>query len=182
MTRRRVVYQRPDGHLSVVVPSPRYVAHLMSSGMTEAGAIAAIRAKDVPPDAADPVECDQDDIPADRTFRDAWRRDGTHPVRIDMPAARAIHRQRLEQRAAERGRQLREDYLAADEDGDTTRVAQLKGRIRGMRQRIAALNLDDAQTPEDLAAITDEEIGPVYPGLSAQANKALSPAPGRRPR
>lgn len=191
MTRRRIVYQRPDGGVSVVVPSPRYVAQLMSSGMTEAEAIAAIRAKDAPaevpdidqatgqprldaagnvvmkPFAVDAVECNRDDIPADRTFRDAWRRDGARPVRIDMPAAREIHRQRLEARSVERASRLREEYLQADEDGDAARSAQLKARIRGMRQRLAALDLNAAQTPEDLKVITDEEIGPVYPARGA---------------
>lgn len=160
MTRRRIVYQRPDGGVSVVVPSPRYVAQLMAEGMSEAEAIAAVRAKDVPPDATDVAEADQDDIPTDRTFRDAWRRDGTRPIRVDMPAARQIHRQRLEQRAAERARVLREQYLEADEDGDTARAQQIRQRVRGMRQRIAALDLDAAQTPEELAAITDDELDP----------------------
>lgn len=108
---------------------------------------------------ADVSDTDWRDLPDDSDFRGAWRVTAGR-VEVDMPVARQIHRQRLEQRAAERARELREAYLEADEDGDTARAQQIRQRVRAMRQRIAALDLDAAQTPEELAAITDDELEP----------------------
>ncbi len=57
---KRIIYPTPDGGVAVIVPAP-------NSGLT----IEQIAAKDVPA-GVDYRIVDVDDIPDDRTFRNAW--------------------------------------------------------------------------------------------------------------
>lgn len=76
---RRIVYSRSDGTVAVIIP----VKSLD-------------RAREVvPDDAVNVLECDKADLPSDPTFRDAWRMNG-RGVEVDMPAAREIHRRRID--------------------------------------------------------------------------------------
>ena len=72
---QRIVFDNGNGGVGVIVPAP-------DSGLT----IEQILAKDAPEGA---VIVDASEIPDDRTFRDAWRKDGA-AVSTDMPAARDI--------------------------------------------------------------------------------------------
>lgn len=95
MTTKRIVYERPDGGVSIVCPAPRRIAELMASGMTEDEAVAVIQAKDVPADAANVEVMDRTQIPASREFRNAWEKPGAGAPTIGMPKAREIHAQRI---------------------------------------------------------------------------------------
>lgn len=57
---KRIIYPTPDGGVAVIVPAP-------DCGLT----IEQIAAKDVPAGVNFQI-VDADDIPADRTFRNAW--------------------------------------------------------------------------------------------------------------
>lgn len=57
---KRIIYPNPDGGVSIVIPSP-------DCGLT----VEEIAAKDVPSGVPYKI-VDVSDIPADRTFRDAW--------------------------------------------------------------------------------------------------------------
>lgn len=57
---KRIIYPTPDGGVAVIVPAP-------GCGLT----IEQIAAKDVPPGVNYQI-VDAADIPADRTFRNAW--------------------------------------------------------------------------------------------------------------
>lgn len=57
---QRVIYPTPDGGVAILVPVP-------DCGLT----LEEIIAKDVPPDVPYKI-IDAADIPADRTFRNAW--------------------------------------------------------------------------------------------------------------
>jgi len=60
MSDKRIIYQTNDGGVAVIVPAP-------DCGLT----IEQIAAKDVPPGTAYQI-VDVSEIPADRTFRNAW--------------------------------------------------------------------------------------------------------------
>ena len=58
----RIIYPTPDGGVAVLIPTPEYL---------QDHTIEELAAKDVP--ANTPFEIvDTSDIPADRTFRNAW--------------------------------------------------------------------------------------------------------------
>lgn len=156
MSNLRIVYTRPDGGVSVVVPAPSFVAKFR----TEADAIAAIRAKDVPPDATDVTERTTDDLPKDRLFRNAWRMAVNKPA-VDLPAARQIHMDRIRQvRDAELAK-LDVAFMRAVERGDRqeqSAIAADKQRLRDLPQ---TFDLTVAQTPDDLAALWPDGL-PVH--------------------
>lgn len=60
MSEKRIIYPTDDGGVAVIVPAP-------GCGLT----IQQIAAKDVPAGVAFKI-IDADDVPADRTFRNAW--------------------------------------------------------------------------------------------------------------
>jgi hypothetical protein len=59
---QRIIYQNDDGGVSILVPSPEYLAE---------HTIEELAAKDVPEGKPFKI-VDVADIPTDRTFRDAW--------------------------------------------------------------------------------------------------------------
>lgn len=60
MENKRIIYQTDEGGVAIIVPAP-------NCGLT----IEAIASKDVP-DGKEYKIVDVDDIPTDRTFRNAW--------------------------------------------------------------------------------------------------------------
>lgn len=86
---KRIIYTKQDGGVAVVIPAP-------DCGLT----VEQIAAKDCPAGAAFEI-VDAADIPADRTFRDAWEKSGRAVVH-NMDKAKAIgHTMRRATRAAE---------------------------------------------------------------------------------
>lgn len=132
---KRIVYTRPDGGVSVIIP-------------TGAVDLAAVLTRDLPADAVDWYECDASDIPPDRTFRDAWKIEGGKPA-VDMSKARTIHMDRI--------RKVRDRELAKLD------VEQLKGRdVAAQKQKLRDIpqtfDLTVAATPDELKALWPAEL------------------------
>jgi hypothetical protein len=66
---QRIIYETDEGGVAVIIPT--------QSALDEHG-IDAIAAKDVPSGKAYKI-INADDVPSDRTFRDAWEADLTNP-------------------------------------------------------------------------------------------------------
>jgi hypothetical protein len=66
---QRIIYEKPEGGVAILIPTPECLAmHTVEE----------IAAKDVP--AGVPYKIiNASDVPADRTFRDAWSADITEP-------------------------------------------------------------------------------------------------------
>lgn len=61
---QRIIYPTDDGGVAVIIPSPEWIAE-------EGNTIEALAEKDVP--AGKPFKIvDIEDVPSDRTFRNAW--------------------------------------------------------------------------------------------------------------
>lgn len=115
-----IVYTRPDGGVSVVHPA---------AGVDTA----TLLLKSVPADATDVEVVDAAAIPADRAFRNAWRRIGG-VVSIDMPAAREIHAERVN--AAKRA--LARDLIEREAMGEDVTTEQAALRAADVQAQIAA--------------------------------------------
>jgi hypothetical protein len=142
---KAIVYTRPDGGCSIVHPAPG----ARRPKETEAEFIERIRQKDVPKDATNVRVVGASEVPADRTFRNAWKSDLT----VDMVKAREIHREHLRQMRAPLLQALDVEYQIADERGDTTekqRVATLKQALRDVTKDPA---IEAASTPEAIKAV-----------------------------
>lgn len=90
MTTKRIVYTRPDGGVSVLIPADVRVAELVAGGMSEAEAVAAIQAADLPAEALNAAVFETTDLPSTRTFRSAWLRIGAGAPFVSMVLARVI--------------------------------------------------------------------------------------------
>jgi hypothetical protein len=112
---------------------------------TEDEFVARIAKKDVPAEAINVQIVDDTVVPADRTFRDAWRQNGA-AIEHDMEKCRAIHRQRI--------REARAPILAALD------IEQLRGR--DVLDRKQALR-DAPADPRIAAASSVEQLKAVWP-------------------
>jgi hypothetical protein len=92
------------------------------------------------------------DVPRDRSYRNAWRDNGT-AIYHDIEHARSLHRDLLRAQRAQRFAQLDLAYMRADERGDAeekSRIAREKQRLRDITKHPA---IDAAATVEELKAV-----------------------------
>jgi hypothetical protein len=104
-----------------------------------------VAAKDVPPNTPYRIVND-DEVPSDRTFRNALKYDLT----VDMPKAQGITKDRLRQERAPLLTALDVQYQRAQEDGrDTTIIISEKQRLRDVTKLA-----DKATTLDELKALS----------------------------
>jgi len=158
MTTKRIVYTRPDGGVSVLIPSPEFIENYLSAnpGRTEADALTYLQGKDVPPDALNARIEDAVNLPPSRAFRNCWRNTvgagGAERVDVDMPLARA---QKMAEIRTERNKRLAETdglILRAKETGQAAQENQLALARQALRDLPATVGLDTLATPEALNA------------------------------
>ena len=138
MTTKRIVFTRPDGGVTVIVPIPQ-------PGETEAQTLARCSARAVP--AGTPfVVLDETALPS-RRWRNAWRLSGT-TIMHHLPAAKAIRRGELLSERDTRLARVRHREQEAREDGQNALATQLRTRAVTLRQI-------EAQADTDLTALTD---------------------------
>lgn len=134
METRRAIYEK-DGKVFVMIPSPNTKRTFEE-----------ILAKSIP-DGADFSVVQVDEIPSDRTFRDAWIKN-IDKIQVDMPKARVIHMDRIRR---VRDRELKEtDVLVTREMEAGGVTAGLKAKRQELRNIPQTFNLDIHQTPESL--------------------------------
>ena len=85
---RRIIYERPNGGISIVHP----IRNTVGETLTTDAEIEQRAWDKLPATAIAPRYIDASEIPADRTFRDAWKADFS----IDLDKAKAIHTKRLQ--------------------------------------------------------------------------------------
>ena len=148
-----ILYTRPDGGVSIVVPTPETLAKFE----TEDDAIAHVRGRSVPDDATKIRVIDNSSIPAKRTFRDAWV-DGTDKAVTDRSKASAIHMNRI--REVRNAELAKEDInfqkaIEADDDSAKATVATKKQTLRDIPQNF---DLSGASTDDELDALWPSEL------------------------
>lgn len=157
MTTKRIVYSRPDGGVSIVVPAPEMVARFD----TEAEALAAIQAKDVPADATNVEIMDLNQIPVSREFRDAWEKPGAGVPVVNMPKARVLHAKKI---TAARIKAITMLQRRADEatlegrTADATKAANDRAAVEGLNLTTIATQIAATANPTALSAIWPAEL------------------------
>lgn len=133
----RIIYPTPEG-VAVIVPAPE-------CGLT----IEEIAAKDVPEGV--PYEIvTTDEIPADRTFRNAWKM-GDCCVEHDLPRCKEIAHDRRRAARAEEFAPLDEQIAKQIPGTDAKKVEAERQKIR---DRYAAMQdaINAAATPDEMKA------------------------------
>jgi len=135
----KIIFQLVDG--SVRITS-------LADGVDAKKEINRIKA-DMGDDYASHISCEDDEIPADRTFRNAWRRDLT----VDMDKAREIHKNRMREARAPKLTELDVAFQRAMEINDTAEIEKIVARKNSLRNVTATPAIAEAKTPEELKAI-----------------------------
>lgn len=130
----KIAYDRPDGGVSIVT---RLNGDLSLTG------------RDIPPDATNVRLIDPSDIPADRTFRNAWTTIGGN-VEHDMEKCREITKERLRAERAPKLAALDVEYIRATEEGKPTAAIVAQKQVLRDITNLA----DDAADLEALKALS----------------------------
>lgn len=136
---RVILYTRPDGGLSVVRP-----VHSEQDAWNR-----------LPMDAINPRYADSAEIPADRTFRNAWA-DANGRVEHDIEKCRAIHRDALRKMRAPLFAPLERAQRTALAIGDTAKAKEIEANLQALRDATDDPRIDAANTPEELKAVIPE--------------------------
>lgn len=93
------------------------------------------------------------EIPEDRTFRDAWRDNGTR-LEVSMPAARDLHRNHLRREREPRLAELDVEYMRALEGTAKRKPGEVAAEKQKLRDITKHPAIEAATTPEELKAVT----------------------------
>ena len=137
MQNKRIIYTNADGGVSVVIPAPGVTYEQLVKAVSEG----------VPFELVDVTE-----VPSDRTFRNAWEKNGKGIVHNLDKAKDSAHAKRRAKRAAE--------FAPLDVESTIPAKAQAAEAARqAIRDRYTVIqeNIDAAATIEDLKAIVVNE-------------------------
>ena len=141
---KRIVFTRADGGLSVLGPAPR----ARRPDESEEAFLARIIAKDVPKDATGVRIISVSEIPADRTFRNAWTDTGV--IGHDMGKCREIVRDAIRRARTVKLAALDVEFMRAVEAGDAAKQRDVAARKQALRDAPADPAIDAASTPQEL--------------------------------
>lgn len=137
MSDQRIIFTRPDGGVSVIIPAP---------GVPMARVL-----QDVPADAVAPTVVPVEDIPTDRTFRAAWKLDGRRCVECPAKSKEIAHEIRRARRAAEFA-PLDAEIAKQIPGKDAQAVEAQRQAIRAKYERVQS-DVDACASVDDLRAI-----------------------------
>lgn len=131
---------------------------IMSQSTSWKGTMQELAAKHVPRGTTYQI-LDDTDIPADRTYRNAWR-EGKKAINVDMPAARGIFLDNVRILRNAKLVELDTEVIKAVEKGEsTTALATEKQRLRDLPDTLSK-ELEKCETVEDFKAVNVEIWGP----------------------
>ena len=124
---------------------------------TEEEFLARVASRSVPQSATNVQFVDASLIPADRTFRNAWKQNGAGIVH-DMPKCRELHKLRLRELRAPKLAALDIEYQRADERGDTSAKRSIAAQKQTLRDVTADPAIEQAATADELKAVIPEAL------------------------
>lgn len=148
--KKRIAYKNDENGVSIVNP-----------GINCSLSIKELAKKDVPasPDGT-PRKCifvDQQDMPSDREFRDAWYIEG-EKIGIDIQKARSIHMSKIRKVRNIAIKELDGLVMRAIEVGDEVELKRLSIAKQVLREIPSKANLDRFVSVEELKLYWPEEL------------------------
>jgi len=149
---RKIVYSHPDGTIAIVHPVIN--THPSREEITEEEAEQ--RAWDaLPPEAIDPAFVSADDIPKDRTFRNAWICD-KGKIEHDLEKCKEMHCDTMRAARAPKLAALDVAYMRALEQGDTAAQKEVVEQKDALRAVTDDPDLASAKTVEAILEVWPE--------------------------
>lgn len=137
---KRIIYENNDGSVSIVIPAIEDIEAVVKKSIPEGISYEIL---------------EDTDIPSDRTFRNAWVKNGKG-IRIDMPLARLIHMTSIRKVRAEELIKTDQELLRAIENGeDTVQIKEKRQKLRAIPQ---VFDLKTVETPEELKELWPSEL------------------------
>ena len=138
---KKIIYTTADGMLHIVYPADKSVIE-RSQGrtMTDKEYEDRVWEKSVPADAILPASIEDDVIPGDRYFRNAWKAN-TNLIEIDHEKACDIHMNNLRRERDEKLKALDIDFQIALEKGDADAQKVIAARKQQLRDMPATFDL-----------------------------------------
>lgn len=157
MTPKAFIYEDSQGYCRIVVAQNSFKMEQES----EANAIARFAGEAIP--AVTEFLCvNQDLIPKDKTFRDAWKRGDVHePIKIDFCKALEIHRKRLEEACKKKIAQLDLDLDLAIKSQNLPLQVAITSTKKILRV-LHTMNLTHCKTIEDIKKSVPKELLDVW--------------------
>ena len=142
---KKIAYLRPDGGVSIVIPVPKETIEKTLGSLTDAEYEAHVRDRSIPKDAVSVRDIEDDEIPQDRSFRNAWKLD----LSVDMDKAREIHMARI--------RKVRDQAMAVL-DIETMKGRDVQDQKQVLRDLPQTFKLNTAKTPDELKNMWPVEL------------------------
>ena len=142
---KRIIYTNAEGGVSVVVPA------------LEADISIEEVAKRVVPEGVSYEIVDAQDVPSDRSYRNAWARNG-RAITHDIVKARAIHKDKIREARKPQLDALDVEFMRATEVDNRTEMNQIASKKQALRDATADPRIDAAQNIEDLKLAWPEAL------------------------
>lgn len=154
----RIVYEK-NGVAAIVCPSPEFI----KSGKSPT------EMNGHPGSGVPHVQCDESEIPSDRTFRNAWKLDVTKgpedfpgkPIKCDMAKAVALAKDKVREVRNPKLAALDVEYQRADESNDNAGKAAVVAKKNQLRDAPADARLVAASDHDGLKAAMEAVIADV---------------------
>ena len=151
---KRIVYTRPDGGVSVVIPALPKDA----TPQDEDDVIAKCMVKSVPAGSIAPRICTTAEIPTDRTFRNAWVTEQGKSVEVDLAKAKDVAKDKVRQARTPKFQELDIAYQRADEAGDSDAKTAVATKKQTARDATADTKITNADSVANLKTGMNEVI------------------------
>lgn len=149
-----IVYTDNDGTIGIIYPNPdakKSAIDAEGNDVMIPMTIDDVRAKALPETATSYAVIDKSNIPADRTFRNAWSHDLPGGlVKVDIPKAKVLHMNNIRTIRNKLLAASDTDLLRAQEKNDTAAIDQLKAFRQALRDIPQTYSLTNFNTPEAL--------------------------------
>ncbi len=144
----RIIWKNPDGSVAISTPVNTNLSleEVIEQTKKELGDVELV---DVVP-----VE----EIPQDRTFRNAWTTNGGNKIKVDMPLAREVWRNKIRKAREPKLAALDIEFTKALEKADAKGQKDVASARQKLRDLTALPEIEAAETPEALKAIWPKEL------------------------
>jgi hypothetical protein len=147
---KRIVYD--NGGIHVIIPCPQ--AQL--TGESEDDFVNRVAKKDVPYGVPYKI-INTSDIPADRSFREAWE-EKNRKISVNINKARTIHMNRLREMRKPIFEKLDVEAVRAMEDKDEEKLEEIKAKKQVLRDIPQTLDLSEVISPDVLKTIIPDAL------------------------
>lgn len=125
MEMKKIIYSRKDGGVSIVHPASKAALERVMGELTDDQYTHIVWMKSVPQDAINPQFIDEKDIPSDREFRNAWKRNEFNRITVDFEKAKEAKIANFKAIQHEKLKETKEYLELAEIEGDEVTYQEL---------------------------------------------------------